>query len=107
MVLQTRWGYRGASLVGLGGYWGAAGVILQAFGGILKCHNLFLGSLEAPAWGPRNPEQPSGRRQNEADGLPQPPRGLGRRLPLYFLDMLVGNMMRPKRRRRREPSRTS
>ena len=87
MLLMVFWGSLGLILGALEGFLGALLVVLQAFGGTLNSQNFFFGALEAPSCPPRSPQQLSRRPQSEADCLPKPPRGLGRRLAAYFSEI--------------------
>ena len=89
MLLMVFWGSLGLVLGALGGFLGALLVHLLPFGGTLTSQDSLFGALEAPSCPPRSPQQPSGRPQSEADGLPKPPRGLGRRLAAYFSEIVM------------------
>ena len=89
MLLMVFWGSLWLILGALGAFLGGLLVLLRALGGNLTSRNFFSGALEAPFCPPRSPQQPSGCPQSEADGLPKPPRGLGRRLAAYFSGILM------------------
>ena len=107
MLLMVFWGSLGLILGALGAFLGGLLVLLRAFGGNLNSQNFFFGALEAPSCPPRSPQQPSGRPQSEADGLPKPPRRLGRRLAAYFSAILMAKCNGRWGRKRRETSGTS
>ena len=86
-VLGLSWAHFGCSWGLLGGSFG----FLRAFGSTLTSQDFCFGALEASSCPPRSPQQPSGRPQSEADGLPKPPRGFGRRLAAYFSKILIQN----------------
>ena len=102
-VLGLFWAHFGCSW----GLLGALLVLLRAFGGTLTSQDLCFGALEASSCPPRSPQQPSGRPQSEADGLPKPPRGLGRRLAAYFSEIWMAKCNGRWGRKRRETSGTS
>ena len=87
MLLMVLWASLGLILGALGAFLGALLVLLRAFGGTLTSQDFCLGALEASSCPPRSPQQPSGRPQSEADGLPKPPRGLWRRLAAYISEI--------------------
>ena len=82
-VLELSWAHFGCSWCCLG----CSFRVLPASGRTLTSQSFGLGALEAPSCFPRNPQQPSGRPQSEADGPPKPPKDLGRRLAAYFSEI--------------------
>ena len=89
MLLMVFWASVGLIVGALGAFLGALLVLLRAFGGTLTSQDFCFGALAASSCPPWSPQQPSGRPQSEADGLPKPPRGLGRRLAAYFSGILM------------------
>ena len=107
MLLMVFWASLGLILGALGAFLGALLVLLRAFGGTLTSQDFCFGALEASSCPPRSPQQPSGRPQSEADGLPKPPRRLGRRLAAYFSEIWMAKCNGRWGRKRRETSGTS
>ena len=89
MLLMVFWASLGLILGVLGAFLRGLLVLLRAFGRTLASQDFCFGALEASSGPPRSPQQPSGRPQSEADGLPKPPRRLGRRLAAYFSAILM------------------
>ena len=107
MLLMVFWASLGLILGALGAFFGALLVLLPPFGGTLTSQYLCFGALEASSGPPRSPQHPSGRPQSEADGLPKPPRRLGRRLAAYFSEIWMAKCNGRWGRKRRETSGTS